>query len=281
MRINESCAECLLGKQRRLTSDEKYLGEIRELLDNRGEDDSGPYMVYLFNQVYERYFGARPSYREIKKKYNDLVLSMEDTFREKIEASDNPVETALLYARVGNYIDFGAMRDVDEETFLRLFEEAEWSEHDKVTVASFLRQCGSAQKFLLLADNCGEIVLDKLFIEQLKEAYPQLDVQVMVRGGEALNDATCEDACYVGIDRVARVISSGLPITGTVYGKLPEEARKAMDDADVILSKGQGNYECLNNQGKHIFYSFLCKCDLFTGRFKVPRLTGMFVEEQP
>ena len=104
-------------------------------------------------------------------------------------------------------------------------------------------------------------------------------MSVLVRGGEALNDATREDAEYVGIHKAAEVIDNGLPVGGTIYDMLPEYAKEAVDRADVILAKGQGNYESLSGQGRHIFYSFLCKCELFTSRFHVPKLTGIFVEE--
>jgi hypothetical protein len=96
---------------------------------------------------------------------------------------------------------------------------------------------------------------------------------------EVLNDATVEDAHYVGIDRVAEVISNGDAIAGTIYDMMPVEAKKALDESDVILAKGQGNYESMSGQGRHVFYAFLCKCDLFTNRFHVPRLTGIFVQE--
>lgn len=133
------------------------------------------------------------------------------------------------------------------------------------------------KSFLLLADNCGEIVLDKLFLEQLLIRFPHLTPRVMVRGGEVLNDATEEDARYTGIDQVAQVISNGNTVAGTVCDLLSEEAKIALDTADIVLSKGQGNYETLNGQGRHIFYAFLCKCDYFTGRFSVPKLTGILV----
>ena len=128
--------------------------------------------------------------------------------------------------------------------------------------------------------SCGEIVLDKLFIEQLEKRFPDLSVTVLVRGEEVLNDATPADAKTVGLDLVANVISNGLPIAGTVYTMLPDEAKKALDQADVILAKGQGNYESLSRQGRHIYYSFLCKCELFTNRFSAPLLTGIFCEER-
>lgn len=279
MRVTESCARCLFDKQKHLSDNEEYLKEIRDIIAHRGEDDTSPYLVYLFRGVYEKYFGPCEPYQEVKKKYNDLVLGMEDAVRSKIEASADPFETAFACARIGNYIDFGAMNEVDEETFLSLFDDAKLRDEDRKVMDSFADQCRRGKRFLLLADNCGEIVLDKLFLEQLHRKFPQLTVSVMVRGSEVLNDATEEDAAYVGMDKVAKIVSNGQPIAGTVYAMLPEPAKEVLDHADVILAKGQGNYESLYGQGRHIFYSFLCKCDLFTGRFQVPKLTGIFREE--
>jgi uncharacterized protein with ATP-grasp and redox domains len=102
---------------------------------------------------------------------------------------------------------------------------------------------------------------------------------VLVRGGEVLNDATLPDAEYVGINHFAEIISNGQAVAGTIYSLMPEDARDALDRADVILAKGQGNYESLSGQGRHVYYAFLCKCDLFMERFSVPHLTGMLVEE--
>lgn len=279
MKVNETCVACLLDKQQQLSADQDYLGEIRQIIDNRRQNDSAPYLVYLFNRVYERRFGKQASYQEIKKTYNDFVLSMEGAIQEKIESSPDPLATSLAFARIGNYIDFGAMNSIDESTLLALLDDARLQERDLQTFHSFIRQCEQAERFLLVADNCGEIVLDKLFLMQLKKAFPRLTIRVMVRGGEVLNDATAEDALYVHLDEVAHIVSNGNPVAGTIFEMLSEEAKTVMDEADVILAKGQGNYESICGQGRHVFYSFLCKCDLFTGRFKVPLLTGLFLEE--
>ena len=283
MRLSEKCAVCLYDKQKRLIQDEDYLAEVRELLENRDVDDTSPYMVYLFDRAFIRRFGDRGEtsrYRAVKQTFNDLVLSMEDAVRQRIEAAEDPLAASILFARIGNYIDFGAMQDVSTETFLGLFENPKMGEADHRTYLSFLQECAKAKSFLLIADNCGEIVLDKLFLEQLAKRFPQLELFVLVRGDVVLNDATPEDAVYAGIDRLAQIVSNGAPIPGTVYKMLSEEARRVLDTADVILAKGQGNYESLSHQGRHIFYAFLCKCDLFTTRFQVPKLTGMFVEEK-
>ena len=280
MRIPESCAECLYERQKNKTDNAEYLAEIKDLLDNRKETDTSPYMVYLFNKAHLKYFGESADYSAIKKQYNDLVLSMEDSLRNEINSAEDPLARALIMSRIGNYIDFGAMNSIDSDEFLDLFRSTEMREDDIRTYESFIRECSNAETFLLICDNCGEIVLDKLMLEQLKKRFPQLTVRAMVRGDNVLNDATVEDARYVGLDTVAELISNGEAIAGTIYEMLPDNAKKALDYSNVILAKGQGNYESLSGQGRHIFYEFLCKCDLFMTRFNVPKLTGMFIEEK-
>ena len=280
MRISESCAKCLYDRQAHRCPDPGYLAEVREMIESRGDDESSPLLVYRFNQAYVRRFGPADDYREIKRRYDDLALGLRDGLRQRIAASPDPVKAALGYARVGNYIDFGAMDSVDEATFLSLFEGAGLRPEEEPVYAAFLAACAGAERFLLVADNCGEIVLDMLLIERLALRFPRLKFQVMVRGGEILNDATLEDARHVGLETVAEVIPSGAAVGGAVYALMSDEARRALDGADVILAKGQGNYESLSGQGRPAFYAFLCKCDLFTRKFGVPLLTGMFVKEE-
>ncbi len=279
MRVTESCANCLFNQQKNLTDDEEYLAEVKAIIEGRDIDDTSPYLVYKINKSYEARFGKRASYKDVKRKYNDLVMSMEDDLRKKIESSEDPLFKALVFARIGNYIDFGAMNNVDENTFLALFDDPKMRSEDDEDIRSLFAQCETAKKFLLVADNCGEIVLDKLFLEQLVKRFPQLEVSVMVRGADVLNDVTLEDAEYVGLGKKYRLISNGNSAAGTIYKMLSDDARKAIDSTDIILAKGLGNYESMCGQGRHIFFSFLCKCELFTSRFNVPRLTGVFVED--
>ena len=279
MRISESCAKCLYDRQMNKTDNEDYLSEIKALLDNRSENDTSPYMVFLFNKVHVKYFGKGADYRDIKKQYNDLVLGMEKDLRREIEKSTDPLAKALIMSRIGNYIDFGAMNHVDQDEFMALFEDTEMSDRDTQVYESFLRECEAGRSFLLVCYNCGEFILDKLMIEQLKKRFPRLRVRALVRGSEVLNDATAEDADYTGLNGVAEIVSNGEAIAGTIYDMLQPDAKRVLDESDVILAKGQGNYESMSGQGRHVFYAFLCKCELFTSRFGVPKLTGMFVEE--
>lgn len=279
MHMNEMCASCMISKQEALSDNREYLDTIRKILDEHIGEDSSPYMALRFAQAYEKFFGPAESYAAIRKQYNDLVLSMEDAVRKNIEASEDPLFSALIYSRTGNYIDFAALDHVEPETLIRLLEENKADAHDHETYKSFLSQCENAESFLLLADNCGEIVLDRLMLEQLHKRFPKLKLTVMVRGGEVVNDALTEDAVYAGIPALADVITCGSATGGVVPALMSAEAKAAMDEADVILAKGQGNYEGLYGEGWHIFYLLLCKCEMFAQRFNVPRMTGMFTEE--
>lgn len=286
MRIVPSCEKCLLDRQIARAGEiedpvrrEEFIQKIRELMENRKEEDSAPYMVYQFGKIARDYFGPQASYKEIKEEYNSLVMYLEKEVEEKIENSPNPLETSMIYGRIGNYIDFGAMNSVSKEEFFKLLDDKGKEGIDREVFREFTQECEKGKTFLLLCDNCGEIILDKLFLRQLKKAYPHLKVYAMVRGEEALNDATLEDASFCGIDREAELLTNGCGVTGTVIEMLPPREREIFEKADIVYSKGQGNYETLAGCNRAIYYSFLCKCDHFVNRFEVPRLTGMFVKE--
>ena len=280
MKITPICAKCLYDQQLRRSDDPDYLAEVRALLNARAEDDPAPLLVHRFDQAYARRFGASDGFRALKRRDNDLVLGMETRLQARIDAAPDPIATALAFARTGNYIDYAAMPSVDADAFMRLFDGAVLREEETPVYRRFLDACEAGRSFLLIADNCGEIVLDRMLLERLKARFPHLELSVLVRGGEALNDATREDAVYAGMDRVARIVDNGMSLAGTVPRLLPEPAREALYGADVVLSKGQGNYECLSGHGLRVFYAFLCKCGLFTERFGVEQFTGMLVEER-
>jgi uncharacterized protein with ATP-grasp and redox domains len=113
-----------MDKQLHISDDPAYLAEVRQIIDTRKDEDTAPYLVDLFNQAYERRFGKAEPYKAVKRTYNDIVLSMESEIRKKIESSSDPLATSITYARIGNYIDFGAMNHVDSDTFLALLGDA-------------------------------------------------------------------------------------------------------------------------------------------------------------
>ena len=279
MRPGQGCIECMLRKERKRSDDPEYLAEVEKILSDESNLISAPYLSWLFSQAAKKRIGEETDYTEIKKQYNDLVLSRSEEFRTRIEASDDPFRRALEFSRVGNYIDFAVMDTVDPDTFLSLFENSSLREEETEVYRQFRKECTEAESFLLCADNCGEIVLDLFLIEQLKKLNPEVSVSVMVRSGHPVNDATIEDAEQIGLDRIAEILTVGIESPGVVREKLSGRAKEVFDSASVVLAKGQGNYEGISGAKRPVCFTFLCKCDVFADRFKVPKLTGMIIRE--
>ncbi|MBC8570304.1 DUF89 family protein [Oscillospiraceae bacterium NSJ-54] len=261
------------------TLKKEYMVRVLGLLSEHSGEPAPVASVYL-KELGEEMLGATPSFREINKGYNRLMLLTEPDLREKIAAAKDPLSAAMRYARVGNYIDFGAMENVDKEVLEGLLDRALEEELDPGTYAAFLADLEKAERLVYLTDNCGEIVADKLLIEELKRRYPGLSITAVVRGAETINDATLIDAEEVGLTDVVPVMGSGVALPGTYLPFLSGEARDALTGADVIIAKGQGNFETLHECGLNIYYLFLCKCELFTRRFGMKQYAGIFANER-
>ncbi len=137
-----------------------------------------------------------------------------------------------------------------------------------------------AANVVYITDNCGEIVLDKLAISVLKKTFPNVRITALVRGLPAGNDATMEDAEFCGLTDLVPVLGNGSDVGGTWLHGISAHAQELLQSADVILSKGQGNYETLHGCGLNIYYLFLCKCDWFIHLFQAKSLQGMFINER-
>ena len=209
-----------------------------------------------------------------------MMLQREQAIEGTIAISDNPLMMALQYSMTGNYIDFGSMNVVDEEYLEKLLKTVEERPVSSQIYNNMCDDLSKANRLVFITDNCGEIVLDKVLIKTIQDQYPHVKITVMVRGGETLNDATMMDTEEVGMTKLVKVIHNGNDIAGTCLSKLSKEALHSLDEADLILSKGQANFETLRGCGKNIYYIFLCKCDMFANRFGVPRFTGMMINDR-
>ena len=152
---------------------------------------------------------------------------------------------------------------------------------DEDTLEQLRDRAATARTLVLITDNCGEIVMDKILLRQILRMNPEVLITVIVRGGPVANDATLEDAEQVGLTKLGRCIGNGTATDGTVLRILSREARETIAHADVVIAKGQANYETLYGCGYNIFFIFMCKCMLFMDRFKVPQFTGILAYEDP
>lgn len=287
MQLSASCMVCLLDKQLRDIKDypdetkkAAYLQAVMGAIASADRDVSAPYMTSIINGIHEEYFGFREDLSQEKSRHNHMMLRVADDIAREIGASRDGVEMALRYARAGNYIDLGALSEVKNEVLLNMLREAKDAPVDGVQYAYFREELARAGSLLYIMDNAGEIVMDMLLIRELKKAYPHLAITALVRGKLTSNDATPFDAREIGLDREVRVIDNGTDIPGTELKRISPEAREACLSADVILAKGQANFETLLGEGLNAFYIFLCKCDWFVKRFGLPRFTGVFIREK-
>ena len=295
--LHPACVSCLIKKQidrypasasrEQVLTYMRRLGQMMAALPDR---TGGPAIMEAITDIRREVFGeaareVEQDYKALKSHFNTLMMNTAaaESLPHRIEASPDPLRTALGYAMTGNFIDFGAMDSVDEGKLRALLEESpDRVSPDLPAYNHLTSDLAAARRLVLLTDNCGEIVMDKLLAETIHRLYPSLHITVLVRGGEVLNDATMEDAIQVGLDRMdgITVLGNGDRLAGTDLTRISPEARAAITEADLIIAKGQGNFETLQGCGLNIYYAFLCKCQFFADRFGVPIYTGMLVRER-
>ena len=283
MKANSMCIPCLLAQQEkkfRGFSDEErksaYMQKILGLLHDRGREDSAPLLYEELMELFEEEWGFGDDFSDVKHKFNRLMLAKEDELAARIKASKDPIEACIRYVCASNYIDFAALSSVSEDAVGLLLDKAEREKIDEEEYRRFRSDLERARSLVYLTDNCGEIVLDKIFIKFIKEFHPSLKITAIVRGGSVINDATMDDAVEVGLSDTVPCIGNGDRAPGTVLERISEEAKRLLDEADVIIAKGQGNFESLYGEGYTPYFMFMCKCELFVRRFGLEQFKSVF-----
>lgn len=285
--FNADCILCHLKRNiataRELGTEEQaiaFIKEIMHLYQNVPADQSFTTLNPEVSDLLKKYYGVdEDRFRQEKLDSNRFVLSRLDQIRARIEQAADPVLAGLQFAILGNYIDFGALQN--EVSFEKLDELLDGAEAMKLDAAVYEQLCAdlaSGRKLLYLTDNAGEIGFDRLFAEEIHKKYPDLEITFCVRGAPAINDATREDAAFMGIP--FPVIDNGNRIAGTQIDKLGMEAKQALEQADVVIAKGMANTETMHGCGYNVYYAFLIKCVRFEHVFNKPKFTPMLVKER-
>lgn len=279
--MNKACFECDRVQMLKISQflnlnkqiQEKLLTMAETILKQCDMSKTNPeIMAGIWEEVIQILENKDP-YEKIKQYYNEFMMAMSKTIRQEILSAEDPFQSALKIAITGNLIDFAAKHTFDENTIQKLLKDAEKTQLAVDDSDELKKQLNAAHTMLYLGDNCGEIVLDKLFIELLKIQYPALKVYYGVRGKPIVNDVTLKDATEVAMEEVAVVISNGDGSLGTVLERTSIEFQSVFNQADLILSKGQGNYEgLLGNSKENLFFMFMAKCELVAQPLGVPRL---------
>jgi hypothetical protein len=212
--------------------------------------------------------GEIDAFREVKKAADDLLIEVYNELKEKLRALEDPLIGALKLSVAGNIIDFAPGHRIDIDSTMRQALAAPFAIDDLEELSERIK---GAKSMLIVGDNCGEVVLDKLLMEiaGVPETY------FAVRSKPALNDVTMKEALEVGLDSVATLIDSGADAPGMQEDRMSDEFEDIYTGADVVISKGQGNLEGLSSAKREIFFLLMAKCEVIGSFLNVPK--GSFV----
>ncbi|MEW6379449.1 MAG: ARMT1-like domain-containing protein [bacterium] len=232
---------------------------LREVLRCSSEIDlllPPPAMGRAIHNLIQRECHAPDPYREAKDRFNRLALALYPDMARKIKNSPNPLEVAVRLAIAGNIIDFGIHTRLQMSQVHQSVQEALDTPLDPAAFALLDQAVQEARQILYLGDNAGEIVFDRLLIETL----PSEKITFVVKGGPIINDALREDAEFIGLADLVPVIDNGANAPGTVLELCSADFVRRFHQADLIIAKGQGNFETLNDVPQKIFFLLKAKC---------------------
>jgi len=267
MRVYPECLPCFLHQIIRassacsLTPEEtiRVEREVAKFIHKSLKPEKSPgYNASFVHRIFKETTGIEDPFKALKEKYNSLALKLEPLLLEEYYLkSQDRLKVAIKLAALGNVIDFAAPTVFDLEEEIKNFFKSSFAYYDEAIFERFLVP---GKSVLYLADNAGEIVFDKFLVRELKERG--LKVILAVRGAPVLNDATVEDAVKTGIaELVDEVIDTGSDIVGVDLEKAPERFKEHWDRAYFIISKGQANFETLDEvYDKDIFFILKAKC---------------------
>jgi len=264
MKVHLDCFPCFLKQSLialRLGTNDRVLQEqiIKELLyDIKSCDTSKPpaYTTTFLHRKIRKMLGNDP-FKRIKSEYNQIALKLYPSLKDIINKSNDPLWTATRLAIAGNVIDFGIFTSVDIEGTI---EKALGNELAVDNYNSYKQSINNVEEILYLLDNAGEILFDRLLIETLVD-YKK-GVVAVVKGSPVINDATMEDADEIGLTKICNVIDNGSDAVGTILDWTSKEFRDVFQKSQLIISKGQGNFETLVGTKKKIYFLFQSKCDV-------------------
>ena len=280
MHLEPECIPCLFNQVLRAfqllkpnISREKILATEKKLmqylLSFDLETSASPIIGKVAYDLVTEALGVDDPYASIKKQYNQLALQFYDEAREIVNKAEDPLFKAIIVAALGNTIDFGTNHKIDFVSDIKNFTPNNLAINDYEKFKESLRK---TENLLILLDNAGEIVFDKLLVETIIKIFPDIEIICSVRASPIINDATLEDAKYIGLNDLVQVIEgSGTP--GIHLPSTSNEFKKYFFLRDgVILSKGQDNFESLYGMeipDKEVFYLLKAKCSLMERIFSV------------
>jgi uncharacterized protein with ATP-grasp and redox domains len=222
--------------------------------------------------------GRDDPFAEAKNRHTELALQLLPTMYEWLGQAEDHIDGALRLAAAGNIIDLGAMAEVDD--LATALQKALDAARPRWDLAPLKEALAAARRILVLGDNAGETVFDRILLEVLAANRPGVELAYSVRSRPIINDATEDDARAAGVDRVATVVPTGSELPGIVLGLCSAEFRELFAAADVVLSKGQGNFETLSEVGREVFFVLTVKCKVVALHLGLPRAASVLLHHR-
>jgi uncharacterized protein with ATP-grasp and redox domains len=235
---------------------QKILHEVLSIIQKADMNKPPAYSTTYIHRTIRDRIGKDP-FKKIKSDYNTIAMRLYPELKEKVLSSRDPLWTAARLAIAGNIIDFGLFTSIDISKSVgdALKETIAVDDYD-----SFKKAVIETDTILYLLDNSGEIVFDKLLIEELLRKGKK--VKAAVKGSPVLNDATMDDACQTRLSELCEVVDNGSDAIGTILEWTSPEFQAHFRSADLIISKGQGNFETITDKGKRTYFLFQSKCEV-------------------
>ncbi|HQG13578.1 MAG TPA: ARMT1-like domain-containing protein [bacterium] len=276
MRTEPECILCLFSQLNRICkysamprSDSIELFRILAAMIKDLDLESTPpeLSVQVIDMVKKKFAGIHDPFKLVKKMENERASEMLPKCRAMIKKSKSPLEMAVRFATVSNVIDYGLPVMLDLKNAITKLAMKKFGRLD---IDLLKKRLSRAKKVLIIGDNTGEIYFDRLMLEFLPQ---NVDYIYAVRSAPILNDSLLEDAVEAGIGEFAEIMESGSTIPGTLIKSCSKEFRSACKNADIIISKGQGNFETMIDEKLPIFFLFAVKCDVVAHNLKVDKGT--------
>jgi len=268
MKIAEECVGCIINQSIKVAdaidADESLKEELSSTVEKMSQEFSFELSPpEVASDVYEKMAeiaNKEDLYDEIKQLSTEKARSFIPILTTRLQKSSNKLLTATKIAVAGNVIDLAAAVEFDLQEELEKIFHTEFAHNN---FQELMQELQKAEKVVILGDNVGEHIFDHLFIEVLKELYPKVLFSYMVRGNPIINDVTLKEAHEAGFDTLCELVDSGVNTPGFAYNRANAYARKLFDEADLVISKGMGNYECLSpSHRKNICFLLKVKCEV-------------------
>jgi len=244
---------------------ESVVREVMLWAGRMNMDETPPLLAQQIHRRLRSLTGVADPYREVKDAANRTALALLPRLSFLVNESIDPLEAAVKFSIAGNLMDLGAKSGFSEDEIKESLACA-LDEEIAGDYGFFKEAVRAAERILYLADNAGEIVLDRLLIERL----PLNKVTLAVRGAPVINDATAEDARVAGLHDMVAVVENGSDAPGTVISDCGDDFLKLYAESDMIIAKGQGNYETLSDENRPIFFLLKVKCGVIAERIGYP-----------